>query len=99
MGVNEFIIARETLPISATMVRGMLTIGDERKWQEVTPQLIHGMYARLRDELLSVPVYGEIYNRIRRTDMTLDDFMRVYRELEEQDKQRKLAAIAKMNEN
>ena len=99
VGVNEFIIARETLPISATMVRGLLTIGDEKEWQKVTPQLIHCMYPRLRDDLLSVPIYGEIYNRIRRTDMTLDDFMSVYKELEEQDKQKKLAAIVKMNEN
>ena len=95
VGVNEFIIARETLPISATMVRGMLTIGDERSWQKTTPQFIHGIYTRLRDELLSVPVYRDIYNRIRRTEMTLDEFMKVYEELEEQNKQKSLQKLQK----
>lgn len=95
VGTAELIIPRSTIPVSATMVRGMLVIDDESAWQEVTHPLIHGMYGRLREELMSVPIYKEIYNHIRKGDMSLDSFMQVYKKLEEADKESKLAEIAK----
>ncbi len=95
IGTAELIIPRSTIPISATMVRGMLVIDDEAAWQKATHPLIHGMYGRLRDELMSVQVYKEIYNRVRKGDMSIDSFMKVYKELEEADKATKLAEIAK----
>ena len=51
------------------------------------------MYGRLRDELMNVPVYKDIYNDIRKGDMSLDSFMNVYKILEEKDKQKKLAQL------
>lgn len=95
VGTAELIIPRSTLPISATMVRGMLVINDESGWQKCTHPLIHGMYSRLRDELMSVPVYKEIYDRIRVGELSLDHFMQVYKEFEAQDKERKLAELQK----
>lgn len=95
IGTAELIIPRSTIPISGTQVRGMLVVDDESSWQKSTHPLIHGMYGRLRDELMSVPIYKEIYNKVRRGNMDLDSFMHIYKEYEEQDKARKLAEIAK----
>ena len=95
IGTNELIVTRSTIPVSATQVRGMLVIDDETAWQKVTHPFIHGMYGRLRAELMQVPQYKEIYDRIRRLDLSMDNFMEVYKELEEKDKQQKLAELQK----
>jgi len=95
VGTAELIIPRSTIPISGTMVRGMLVINDESSWQKATHPLIHGMYGRLRDEIMSVPVYKEIYDRVRVGDLSLDNFMKVYKEFEERDKESKLAELRK----
>ena len=89
----EMIIPRSTNPISGTMVRGMLVIDDEASWQKATHPLIHGMYNRLRTELMGVPVYKEIYDHIRKQDLSLENFMEVYKEFEEEDKKVKLAQL------
>ena len=95
VGTAELIIPRSTLPISATKVRGLLLIDDEANWQKCTHSLIHGMYARLRYELMSVPVYKDIYNYLRTGEMSLDRFMDVYQHLEEEDKNCKLVELQK----
>ena len=96
IGTAELIIPRSTLPISGTQIRGMLVIGDETSWQKATPDLIHGMYGRLRDELMAVDIYKEIYDQVRRSDdMSLDTFMNVYFQYEMKDKAEKLAQINK----
>lgn len=92
---TELIMPRCSIPISATMVRGMLVIGDEKNWQNATPRLIHGMYQNLRNELMEVPIYKKIYDRIGAQDLSLDNFIKVYTELEEQDKKKKLAQLQK----
>ena len=57
--------------------------------------MVHSMYPRLREELMSVPVYREIYDEVRQHKlMDMDAFMEVYKRYEEEDKQQKLAAIA-----
>lgn len=92
---SELIITRSTIPISATEVRGMLVIDDEFRWQEVTHPFTHIMYQRLREELMTVSIYKEIYNSIRKTDFSLDSFMKVYKGLEQKDKDSKLANLQK----
>ena len=94
-GTAELIIPRSTLPVSATMIRGYLTINDEKKWQESTHPFVHGMYKRLQDELLNVPVYKDIYDSIRKNDFSMDSFMKKYKQLEEKDKLEKLSNIPK----
>ena len=44
---------------------------------------------------MNVPVYKEIYDQIRVGDMSLDSFMKVYKELEVEDKKKKLAQLKK----
>ena len=94
----EIIIPRSTIPISGTMIRGMLLIDDEQTWQKFTPELIHSMYPRLRDELMQVDVYKDIFNTVRKQDMSLDNFMAAYKVLEAEDRAQKEAAIAKMKQ-
>lgn len=95
IGTAELIIPRSTIPISGTMVRGYLVLDDESSWQRATAPLIHGMYPRLRAELMSVPVYKQIYDIVRKGDMSLDSFMKVYNEFEAKDKQQKLDELKK----
>jgi len=97
VGTAELILPRSTIPISGTMIRGMLLIDDEKSWQNYTPQLIHDMYGRLRRELMDVPVYKEIYDHIRKGELTLEHFMRVYKKYEEEDKKVKLAQLKNDN--
>ena len=91
----EIIVPRSTIAISGTEIRGLLLLDMEEEWQKYTHPLIHRMYQRLRSELLQVEVYKEIYNTVRKTDMTMEDFMRVYAEYERIDKETKMAAIGK----
>lgn len=44
---------------------------------------------------MSVPVYKEIYDRVRVGNLSLNNFMKVYRKLEEKDKESKLAELQK----
>ena len=58
------------------------------------------MYAELRDELMAVDVYKEIYDQIRRYKvMDLDTFKKVYSKYEAADKEKKLEAIKKLKNN
>ncbi len=92
---SDFVLPRSRVPISGTQIRGMLLLDDRQKWQEWTPEMIHSMYPRLREELMSVPVYRDIYDEVRQEKiMDIDAFMKVYKRYEEEDRQRKLAAIA-----
>lgn len=91
----QLVMPRGSIPISATMVRGMLLIGDKKNWQSATPPSIHGMYQSLRDELMDVNIYKEIYDRIGAQDLSLDNYIKIYKELEEQDKKKKLAQLRK----
>ncbi len=90
----ELVVPRSTIPISGTQVRGLLTIDDEKGWQKCTSEMIHYLYPELRAELMSVPVYKEIYDLVRREKlMDLDAFMRIYARFEEADRQKKLAEL------
>lgn len=95
LNTSDFVLPRSRVPISGTEIRGMLLLNDRQKWQEWTPEMIHSLYPRLREELMSVPVYREIYDEVRQSKiMDMDAFMKVYKRYEEEDRQQKLAAIA-----
>lgn len=92
---SEFVLPRSRIPISGTQIRGMLLLDNRQEWQKWTPDMIHSMYPKLREELMSVPVYRKIYDEVRQEKlMDMDAFMKVYKRYEEEDRQRKLAAIA-----
>lgn len=59
-------------------------------------ELIHYLYKELREELMSVPVYKEIYDQVRRSKvMDLDTFMKVYKRYEDEDRKKKLNQLKK----
>lgn len=93
ISTDQLVISRTALNVSATMVRGLLVIDDEETWKRCVHPNIHGMYPNLRAELMNVPVYKEIYNKLDQKNLTLDSFMQVYKIFEEQDKQKKLAEL------
>ena len=93
VNTSQLVVPRSKFEISATMVRGLLLLGDKKRWMKFVPNEIHFMYEDLRNELLSVPVYKEIYEKLPKKD--LESFMAIYKKYEEQDKKMKLAEISK----
>lgn len=86
----ELIVPRTTFPISATVIRGFLTIGDKKAWMKVTSPLIHDMYEKLRKELMKVPEYKSIYDKISKTELSIENFITEYKLLEAKDKEMKM---------
>ena len=77
---------------SGTYVRGLIVINNESEWRKVSAPYIHNMYDEIRSMIMSVPVYQEIYAHIK-SDLTIENFLRVYKKFEEEDYQKKLAAL------
>ena len=94
----RLILPRNALPISATVLRGMLLINDKDSWKKYTPTTIHNMYDNLRKQLLDVPIYQKIYNEIHNSPKTIDDFISIYKVYEEKDKLEKLASSKNANQ-
>lgn len=90
---DQLVISRTALNVSATMVRGLLVINDEEAWKKCVHPNIHNMFSNLRAELMNVPIYKEIYDKLDKNNSTLDSFMKIYKVFEEQDKQQKLAEL------
>lgn len=90
---SNLIVARKIDPISATDLRAMLVLNQKNEWQKFTPAQMHKMYDELRDELMNVPVYKEIYNQLPETEKTFENFKKIYKKYEQQDKQNKLKSI------
>ncbi len=89
----ELIVPRKVNPISATNLRGYLTINDKDNWKKVTSSKIHDMYDYLRDELLSCDIYKKIYDELKQTDLSIDNYLSIYKKYEELDKIEKLKKI------
>ena len=77
---------------SGTYVRGLIVINNGSEWRKVSAPYIHNMYDEIRSMIMSLPVYQEIYTQIK-SDLTIENFLRVYKKLEEEDYQKKLAAL------
>ncbi len=88
--LTELYIPRDE--ISATYVRGLMVINNELEWQKTTSPLIHDMYDELREKLMRVKVYKNIYDSIS-SNLTIEAFMEIYSKLEEDDRRKKLAKL------
>lgn len=62
--IAELIINRNKLPISGTQQRLMLLTNNIDEWHKYTPVKMHKFYGRLRDELMAVPAYREIFDKM-----------------------------------
>lgn len=61
---SEFIVNRGRIPISATMVREAMVFDERKKWMSMVNPRLHKMYGRLREELMSVPFYQEMFRSL-----------------------------------
>lgn len=89
----ELIIPRNNFPISATLIRGLLLIDDKKTWKSYTHPNIHKFYDELRTELLEVPEYLEIYNKLQETQIDIGNFKKIYKDYELEDKKKKIAEL------
>lgn len=62
---SEFIVNRGRIPISATMVREAMVFDERKKWMSMVNPRLHKMYGRLREELMSVPFYQNMFREGR----------------------------------
>lgn len=59
---TEIVVNRNTIPISATMMRDALMRGDTKFWMDNTPSKMHKHIDRLRGELMEVEAYRDMLN-------------------------------------
>jgi len=86
----KLIVPRSNNLISGTKLRGLLLINNKEAWKKETHHLIHNKYEELRNELLEVSIYKEIYDSIYKEGLTLENYMNIYSKLEEKDKKEKI---------
>lgn len=59
---SEFIVNRGRIPISATMVREAMVFDRRKEWMSMVNPKLHKMYSELRDELMSVQFYKDMFD-------------------------------------
>lgn len=91
-GIDEEIISRDILKISATYLRGLILIGNKEEWKKYVPEEIHDEFDNLRNILLDIPVYKEIYDKIS-DNITIEKFKEIYEVYEKIDKESKIKSI------
>lgn len=65
---SEFIVNRGRIPISATMVREAMVYDKRKEWMGMVNPKLHKMYNELRDELMTVDFYKNMF--IKMSDNT-----------------------------
>jgi len=86
---SEIILSRKIIEVSATDLRGYLVIEDEESWSKYMPEELMGSFEELREELMKIHVYKEIYSKIS-NNLTIENYIKVYKKYEEEDKRHKL---------
>lgn len=59
---SEFIVNRGRIPISATMAREAMVFDKRKEWMSMVNPKLHKMYSELRDELMSVQFYKDMFD-------------------------------------
>lgn len=62
---SELIVNRNELPISATMVRTLMVLDMRREWMELVDPKLHKMYDKIRNEMMVIPDYIQMGNKLR----------------------------------
>lgn len=63
---TELIVNRNELPISATMLRTLMVLGERKLWMKYVDSKLHKMFDELRNEMMTVPFYQELENDLRK---------------------------------
>lgn len=61
---SEFIINRGALPISATMLRGLMVADNRKEWMTHVNPRLHKHYDRIRAELMTMPFYQDMHKKL-----------------------------------
>ena len=63
---TELIVNRNELPISATMLRTLMVLGERRLWMQYVDPKLHKMFDELRNEMMEVQYYKELENKLNK---------------------------------
>lgn len=88
-GIDEQIISRDIIKISATNLRGLILTNKKDEWVKYVPEEIFDEFETLREELMDIEVYKEIYEKMG-NDLTLENFLKIYKVYETKDKEEKM---------
>lgn len=61
---SQFIVNRQTIPISATMLRKLMVEDKRAEWNKLVSPELHKLYPVLRDELMTVPFYRNLQKEL-----------------------------------
>lgn len=93
----ELLVPKGVVPISGTQIRGFLLIGNEDSWYDNVPENIYHLYPEIREELMEIPIYKEIYNVVLKSgSLDMDTFMKVYKVYAEEDRKKKARELKQM---
>lgn len=88
-GIDEQIISRDIIKISATNLRGLILTNKKDEWVKYVPEKIFDEFETLREELMNIEVYKEIYKKMG-NDLSLENFLKIYKIYETKDKEEKM---------
>ena len=88
-GIDEQIISRDIIKISATNLRGLILTNKKDEWVKYVPEEIFDEFEALREELMNIEVYKEIYEKMG-NDLSLENFLKIYKVYETKDKEEKM---------
>ena len=88
-GIDEQIISRDIIKISATNLRGLILTNKKDEWVKYVPEKIFDEFETLREELMNIEVYKEIYKKMG-NDLSLENFLKIYKVYETKDKEEKM---------
>ncbi len=97
VNTHTLLVPRGLIPISGTEIRGFLLINDKDSWCANVPENIYHLYPELRDELMEVPIYKEIYTLVHKVGiLDMDTFTKVYKKYAEKDRRKKEEQLKQM---
>lgn len=90
--VKEILIDRNYFKISATTLRGYLLINNKEEWSKYVPNQIIEDFDKIRNKLLSVPIYQKILEEMN-DDISIENYKKIYKKYENEDKKMKIKNI------
>lgn len=90
--VKEILVDRNHFRISATTLRGYLLINNKEEWSKYVPNPIIEDFDKIRDKLLTVPIYQKILEEMK-DNISIENYEKIYKKYENEDKKMKIKNI------
>ena len=90
--VEEILIDREKLKISATELRGYILTNNKEEWRKYVPNQLIENFDEIREKLLSVEIYKKIFEEMGE-DTSIENYNKIYKKYEIEDKKLKIKNI------